>query len=111
MFIKGSAPDTLSLPAGIAPSLLLAKGKVTGAPAHSRVLSPQLQADIHLHHIGHPPASPTSGGRRGGRWTMGWLRVVLRDPVSRRGPRGWAWSQELNKGAHLCPTSPPQTHM
>lgn len=84
--LKARPADTLSLPAGIAPSLLLAKGKVAGAPAQSRVPSPQLRADAHLHHTGHPPASPTSGGRRGGRWMMGWLRGVLRDPVSRQGP-------------------------
>ncbi|KAM6153041.1 protein lin-37 homolog isoform 4-T4 [Erethizon dorsatum] len=30
----------------------------------------------------HLPASPTSGGRRGGRWMMGWLREGLSDPVN-----------------------------
>ncbi|XP_030894424.1 protein lin-37 homolog isoform X4 [Leptonychotes weddellii] len=31
---------------------------------------------------GHPPASPTSGGRRGGRWMTGWLREAHSDPSS-----------------------------
>lgn len=64
--------------------------------------------DTHLNHTDHLPASPTSGGRRGGRWTMGSLRGVLRDPVSSKGLRGWVWSQKL----HIYRlTLPPQIRM
>ncbi|XP_021563314.1 protein lin-37 homolog isoform X1 [Carlito syrichta] len=50
---------------------------------------------------GHPPASLTSGGRRGGRWMTGWLREGRSDPVSRQQPQ--RVGRDLYEETHVLP--------
>lgn len=101
----------MSLPAGIVPLQPLAKGKVAETQPTERFPVHSSGPDPHLNHTGRRPASPTSGGRRGGRWTMGLLRGVLRDQVSRWGWRGWAWSQDYIGCSSLTCLTAPDTYV
>lgn len=121
-FVWGSAywsPLSLSLspPTGIAPLQPLAKGKAVGTPASLRQdPGPSPGPDTSPPHTGHLPASRTNGGRRGGRWMMGWLRGAHSAPVSRQ--CAWRVGQRVaGKGlqgnprgcSYSIPCSLPQT--